>query len=457
MSVLAGILEQRRSAVAQRRARLPLAAVERQVSGITRSLATVLSRPGLRFILEIKRASPSAGVLRPSFDPGEIADAYAGVADAISVLTEPDFFHGSIDHLGLVRRRTAGPVLCKDFVVEPYQVVEARAAGADAILLMLSVLADAEYRDCAATARHLGMDVLTEVHDEAELERALLLDARIIGINNRDLRTLDIDLATTERLAPRIPADRIVVAESGIRNRADIDRLSRSARAFLVGSEIMRSENVGQAARRLVFGSVKVCGLTRPEDARAAYRCGASFGGLVFAPESRRVVDEGEAVRVRQAAPLAWVGVFVNPEFARVAELARALQLSAVQLHGEESPAFVGRLRKLLPASCEIWKAVPVRDRIPPLAESGADRLVLDAWHPVERGGSGQRFDWRLIERLSDRSRVVLAGGLTPENAGRAHVLGCGALDLSSGVESAPGIKDETRLGAFFEALRSLP
>src|SRR6185503_5015499 len=173
----------------------------------------------------------------------------------ISVITEPDFFHGSIDHLRMVRKRTLGPVLCKDFVVEPYQVVEARVAGADAVLLMMSVLDDDGYRECAAAAGQLGMDVLTEVHDEPELERALLLDARIIGINNRDLRTLEVDLATTERLAPGIPHGRLVVSESGIRNRLDVDRLSRSVRAFLVGSEIMRAANVGQAARRLVYGS----------------------------------------------------------------------------------------------------------------------------------------------------------------------------------------------------------
>jgi len=457
MSVLAGILERRRSAVAERRARLPLSALQRQVTGTTRSLAAALSRPGLRFILEIKRGSPSSGLLRPAFNPEMIADSYDGVADAISVITEPDFFHGSIDHLRMVRKRTPGPVLCKDFIVEPYQVVEARAAGADAVLLMMSVLDDGGYRECAAAARQLGMDVLTEVHDAQELERALLLDARIIGINNRNLRTLAVDLATTERLAPEIPRDRLVVSESGIQTRLDVDRLSSHARAFLVGSEIMRSENVGQAARRLVYGSVKVCGLTRPEDAIAAYRCGAEFGGLVFAPESRRVVDEERAARIRRAAPLAWVGVFVNSEPARVTELARRLHLSAVQLHGDETPAVVSQLRESLPAHCEIWKAVPVRDRIPTRSETGADRLLLDSFHPAERGGSGQRFDWGLLQATPERSRIVLAGGLKPENARRAHALGCGALDVSSGVESAPGIKDEQRLESFFGVLRSLP
>lgn len=457
MSILAGIIERKHTDVAERRKRMPLPAVERQVTGATRSLETALARPGRRFILEIKRGSPSSGLLRPDFDPPAIADSYDGVADSISVLTEPHFFHGSLDHLRLVRERTSRPVLCKDFVVEPYQVVEARAAGADAILLMMSVLDDGGYGECAAAARHLSMDVLTEIHDATELGRALRLDARIIGINNRDLRTMAIDLATTKRLAPRIPRDRLVVSESGIRSREDVDQLSGCARAFLIGSEIMRATDVGLAARTLIYGNVKVCGLTRPEDARDAYRYGASFGGLVFVPESPRMVDADQAARVRQAAPLAWVGVFVNAEAATIAELAGRLQLSAVQLHGDEPPAFVARLRDMLPARCEIWKTIRVRDRIPPRSETGADRLVLDAYHPTERGGTGQPFDWKLLRAVPERSRIILAGGLSAENARQAIALGCGALDVSSGVESAPGIKDERRLEALFDALRSEP
>jgi len=168
-------------------------------------------------------------------------------------------------------------------------------------------------------------------------------------------------------------------------------------------------------------------------------------------------VDENQAARVSQAAPLAWVGVFVNSEPARVVELARRLHLSAVQLHGDEPAALISRVRESLPAHCEIWKAVPVRDRIPTRTETGADRLVLDSFHPSGRGGSGRRFDWGLLQDAPERSRIVLAGGLTPENAHRAQALGCGALDVSSGVESAPGIKDEQRLESFFGALRSLP
>lgn len=441
MSVLAEIVARKRVDLAER-------------PGAERSLSAALGQPGLRFILEVKRASPSAGVLRGECDPGEIAAAYDGVADAISVVTEPHWFGGSLDDLRAVRRRTRRPILCKDFFLDPVQVAEARAAGADAVLLMLSVLSDAEYRACAEAAVALGVEVLTEVHDEVELARALALGAPIIGINNRNLHTLVTDLATTERLAPLVPAGRLVVAESGIGSRADAERLAPAARAFLVGSSLMRSSDPGLAARRVIHGDVKVCGLTRPEDARAAFRAGATMGGLILAAESPRRVTPEQAARIREAAPLHWVGVFANQPAELVAALAARLALAAVQLHGNESPEDVATVRRGLPPGCEVWKAVSGHGRLPRPEEWGADRLLVDGANGTRVGGSGRTFDWGLLDGVTDRSGIVLAGGLSAENASQALARGCGALDVNSGVESEPGIKSEERMGAFFEALR---
>src|SRR5437660_798827 len=181
-----------------RRERRPLAGFRLQPSD--RSLARALRAGHTGFIMECKHASPSAGVLRPDFDPVAIARAYAPIADAISVITDKPYFQGSLEYLRAVREAVDLPVLCKDFVVDPYQVYEARHYGADALLLMLSVLEDREFQQCMAVAEALDMDVLAEVHDEHELERAVRLGARLIGINNRDLRTLQVDLAVTERL-----------------------------------------------------------------------------------------------------------------------------------------------------------------------------------------------------------------------------------------------------------------
>lgn len=453
-SRLADIVVRKRTEVAARRRAHPPAELERLVEPTPRSLRAAIARPGLRFILECKQASPSEGLLRPGYDPAAIADVYRDVADAISVLTDGPYFRGSLDHLRAVRKRTALPLLCKDFVLEPYQVLEARAHGADAVLLILSLLDDAAFRRCAATAAALGMDVLAEVHDDSELDRALRLEAPVIGINNRDLSTLRVDPGVTARLAPRIPRDRMIVCESGIRSRADIDAVAQHVDAFLVGSRLMRSHRLDLAARELMHGRVKVCGLTSAADARRAHAAGASLGGVVFAEASPRCVDEMAAEAIASASPLPLVGVFVNDSVARIAALSVRLRLAAVQLHGEETAAFVAALRDRLPAGCEVWKAVRVQTLVPAPDETGADRLLLDGYHPDAPGGTGTPFDWTLLTGHPCRERIVLAGGLTPENVRAAHALGCGTLDVSSGVESAPGRKDETKLRRFFAALR---
>lgn len=457
MSVLAEILARKRIDVAARRAALPLAQLQAHVEPTTRRLGVALRQPGRRFVLECKRASPSAGNLRADLDPIAIADAYAGVADAISVLTDAPYFGGSFADLAAVRARCDVPILCKDFVLDPYQVVEARAAGADAVLLMLSVLDDAGWRACAAAAASLGMEALTEVRDEAELDRALDLGAAIIGINNRDLATLRVDLATTERLAPRIPRDRTIVCESGIRARADLDAVAAHVDAFLVGTHLMQAPRVDLAARELVFGRVKVCGLTSATDAQLAYAAGASLGGLIFAAESPRCIDAARAAEIAAASPLPLVGVFrigtvVDDDNVRIAALAASLPLAAVQLHGDGPAQTIHALRALLPRGCEIWKALHAPERIPDIDAIGADRLVLDG----PRGGSGTPFDWRVLEVHPQRDRLIIAGGITPDNARAAQALGAYAIDLNSGVESAPGIKDATKLRRAFAALRGV-
>lgn len=425
-----------------------LDALRSRAQPATRSLRDAIAGPGARFILELKRASPSLGAIAPSADPETVARAYAGVADALSVLTDTRFFGGSIDDLRAARRQFKGPILAKDFFIDPRQVAEARIAGADAILVMLSVLSDAVARRLIEEAGRLGMDALVEVHDEAEMHRALALDAPIIGINNRDLRDLSINLSTTERLAGLAP-DRLLISESGIQDRNDVERLAPLVDGFLIGSSLMRSSDPAIAAREVIFGRTKLCGLKSSADIRAA--CSATHAGFVFVPDSPRHVAVDEAAPLTNLARsmgVRTVGVFRNAKTDEVADAAIALGLDAVQLHGDENANDVDELRRKLPEPAEIWTAVGVDRSIP--RGRGGDRTLFDH----RSGGTGRSFDWALLAGHPDLSKALIAGGIGPQNAAAARSVGAYAIDVGSSLDSVPGRKCPDRIAGLFEALR---
>jgi len=258
--ILARICADKREHIAHRKAREPLAALRAAVAGASppRGFAAALERARREgrygLIAEIKRASPSQGLIRRDFDPARLARAYeAGGASCLSVLTDEPYFQGSDADLTQARVACGLPTLRKDFMVDVYQVYEARAIEADCILVILAAIDDALARDLAQCAAELGMDALVEVHDEAELERALGLEARLIGINNRNLKTLEIDLATTERLARRAPGNRLLISESGLEMPADLARMARAgAGCFLIGTSLMAQRDVAAATRALL-------------------------------------------------------------------------------------------------------------------------------------------------------------------------------------------------------------
>lgn len=223
--------------------------------GPARPLAESLSHQNaVTVIAEVKKASPSAGVLRPDFDAVAIAEAYTeNGAHAISVLTDEKYFAGNRNYLSRVRQRTPLPVLRKDFIIDPYQVMEARAYGADGVLLILNLLSQQLCRELAAAARECGVEILIEVHDRKELERALSDKFRLIGINNRDLRNFEVDMSTTEKLVPSIPRGVTVVSESGIQSRENVERLGKyGVDAVLIGETLMRAADVGAALKKFV-------------------------------------------------------------------------------------------------------------------------------------------------------------------------------------------------------------
>ena len=261
-TILEKILARKAEEVAERRAIVGLKEVEQQARaaetprGFARALQEQAKRKQPAVIAEIKKASPSKGVLRELFVPADIARSYqAGGATCLSVLTDQDFFQGADLYLQEARNACSLPVIRKDFMIDPYQIVESRALGADCVLLIVAALSDAQMAELAATAKAFDLDVLVEVHDGDELERALnTLDTPLVGINNRNLHTFELDLETTLDLLPRIPRDRLVVTESGILNRADVELMEISeVYAFLVGEAFMRAENPGIELERLFF------------------------------------------------------------------------------------------------------------------------------------------------------------------------------------------------------------
>jgi indole-3-glycerol phosphate synthase len=258
--ILADITARKRADLVAIKAAKPLAAVEAELQaapplrGFAKALAVKSAAPGLGLIAELKSRSPSGGAIRPEFDPAAIARAYeeAGAA-CLSVLTDTPYFGGTLDHLKAARAASALPVLRKDFMVDPYQVIETRAAGADCILIIMAALSDAAAAELEAAATQVGLDVLVEVHDRAELDRALALKSPLLGVNNRNLKTLVTSLETTIELSRHVPADKVLVCESGLKSHADLLRMAEvGARRFLVGESLLRQPDIAAATRALL-------------------------------------------------------------------------------------------------------------------------------------------------------------------------------------------------------------
>jgi indole-3-glycerol phosphate synthase len=382
--------------------------------------ADALAAPGLGAIAEIKRRSPSAGDLRPDADPARIAPAYARAgASAISVLVD-ERFAGSWDDLRAARAATDAPLLAKGFFSTADDLRTAKDAGADAVLLLLRDLEDGEAAGLRAEAERLGLDTLVEAHDGAELERAIASNAPVIGVNARDLATFAIDRKAQLELLGRIPADRIVIAESGIESRAQgASAELAGANAILVGSALMRAPDPAAKLAELIYRPlVKVCGLTREDDVAAAAEAGADLLGFVLEAASPRSAERVLPVPDDTLSVAVWVG------------------------HAGPSDADLDQVHTIEEGKVRGRDATVYREGTP------VARLVDLPWGEADPG------HW---ERAATADgRVVLAGGLGPENVAEAiAAVQPWAVDASSSLELAPGVKDHARVRAYVEAARS--
>ncbi len=464
------IVTQTRTDLEQRKQEQPLETVMTLAHAQSRPrdlFAALKAGNGVRLIAEVKRASPSKGMLAPHIHPVELARTYEkhGAA-AISVLTEPHFFLGSPEYLTAIKQAVHVPVLRKDFIIDEYQVYEARAWGADAILLICAILDDAQLHHLLTVAHQQGMHCLVEVHNAVEAQRAVTAGAMIIGVNSRDLVTFSMNPSLIRELRQLIPADRVIVAESGIHTEADARRLARyDIQAMLVGESLVVSDDVPAQMQSLLRGAnestqIKICGLRTPETLQVAMDAGADMLGFIFYKPSHRYISPEqvpalltavESGRDKSVPTPDRVGVFVNEDADFINDVVEQAGLHFVQLHGDESPEFCQRIHR------PVIKAISLRneddrDKINEYKQV-AWRILLDT-PTAQWGGTGVTHDWELARNIAQEIPILLAGGLTPENVAEAiQQVSPWGLDVSSGVETSKQ-KDTAKIRAFIENVR---
>ena len=437
-----------------------------------------LRQQDFNFICEVKKASPSKGIIAEHFPYLDIAKEYevAGAA-AISVLTEPDFFKGDKKYLQEIASTVKIPVLRKDFIIDEYQIYQAKVWGASAILLICACLDVSTLTKFRELADSLGLSSLVEAHDEHEVQMAIDCGARIIGVNNRNLKDFTVDVQNSVRLRNLVQDDVIFVSESGLETPEDIQVLrDNNIGVALMGETFMRSPNKVEKLAYL-YGptyytpKVKMCGISKVETIPAIVDAKPDYMGLVFAPSKRQVTVDQAKILVEELhrgyakkygsdtehdknGTIKTVGVFVNETVENLVTIANEANLDAVQLHGDEDEAFIQSLKER--TNVEVWKAVQIRSAadVEKWIDSSADMLLFDAYHKDERGGTGEVFDWSSLDAFE--RPFMLAGGIDSTNVARAiRTVRPYGIDISSGIETN-GVKDDEKIKAFTKIVNSI-
>ena len=430
-----------------------------------------LRQQDFNFICEVKKASPSKGIIAEHFPYLDIAKEYevAGAA-AISVLTEPDFFKGDKKYLQEIASTVKIPVLRKDFIIDEYQIYQAKVWGASAILLICACLDVPTLTKFRELADSLGLSSLVEAHDENEVQMAIDCGARIIGVNNRNLKDFTVDVQNSVRLRNLVQDDVLFVSESGLETPEDIQVLrDNNIGVALMGETFMRSPNKVEKLAYL-YGptyytpKVKMCGISKVETIPAIVDAKPDYMGLVFAPSKRQVTVEQAKILIEELHKqcinhydikvVKTVGVFVNETLDNLVRIADTANLDAVQLHGDEDETFIQSLKER--TNVEVWKAIQIRTAADTekWIDSSADMLLFDAYHKDERGGTGEVFDWSSLDAFE--RPFMLAGGIDSTNVARAiRTVRPYGIDISSGIETN-GMKDDKKITAFTKIVKSI-
>jgi indole-3-glycerol phosphate synthase/phosphoribosylanthranilate isomerase len=472
----------------------------RFVSGIRKN--------SLNIIAEIKRASPSKGTLKEDLDIEKIVGTYNRFSDiisGISVITEEIYFRGSKSFISEVKKFTGFPVLRKDFIFHPLQVAESAMLGADCILLISSIMSGKKLKLLCSFARELKLDVLVETHTERDFQKAVDAGAEFIGINNRNLKTMEVDPDNTPKIlefaGKQVMDEKIIVCESGLDSAGAIRKIQAfGINTFLIGSHLMQGSNLVEKLEELRFCKnsgvrVKICGITNPADALDAFRAGADVLGLILSTDSPRRVDLKEAIRIIEAvrsdisgknfpadtgadnsAPgskdqygASFAGVFVNESSGCIKKYLDTGLFDFAQFSGDEDIAFISEIKRQFPGvktirSIKIKKDDKREDIYKKInsfyvsSDCGpVDYFLLETFDPIQYGGTGYAFDWKIIENIGKKYPVMLAGGLGPSNVLEAiKIIRPYGVDCSSGVELYKGKKDINKMTEFVKNARSI-